>query len=113
MTAAKVSPGLEGNLSLSMNESVDNQIARHFPQMGGEPLTLYTGPRNGYLEEVLSYRGEKQLRPAEDDPSDSLSTNASETDNSYSELGAQRRQSINDSVLEQNQRTSAKSLLLC
>ena len=51
-----------------MGESVDNYIARHFAQNGGEPLTLYTGPRNGYIEEVLSYRAPMQLRSAEDDP---------------------------------------------
>lgn len=101
LTAAKVSEDLESNASLAMGESVDNYIARHFPQMGGEPLTLYTGPRNGYLEEVLSYRGAKQLRPAEDDPWIAYQRMLGVTDNSYSELVFDRRQSINDLVLDQ------------
>ena len=62
LTAAKVSPDLEGNLSLSMNESVDNYISRDFPQMGGKPLTLYTGPKNRYLEKVLSQTTENGRR---------------------------------------------------
>ena len=57
LTAAAVSEEPSGNESLSMGESIDNRIARHFSNNGGEPLTLYTGPRNGYIEEVLSYRG--------------------------------------------------------
>ena len=58
LTAARVTEDLSGNESLAMGESIDNYIARHFPQMGGEPLTLYTGPRRGYIEEVLSYRAQ-------------------------------------------------------
>ena len=101
LTAAKVSEDLSSNDSLAMGESIDGFIARHFPQMGGEPLTLYTGPRNGYLEEVLSYRGPKQLRPAEDDPWIAYQRMLGVRDNSYSDLVFERRQSINDLVLEQ------------
>ena len=101
LTAARVSEDLSSNESLAMGESIDGYIARHFPQRGGEPLTLYTGPRNGYLEEVLSYRGPKQLRPAEDDPWTAYQRMLGVTDGSYSELVFERRQSINDIVLEQ------------
>jgi hypothetical protein len=101
LTAARVTEDLSGKDSLAMGESVDNYIARHFPQMGGEPLTLYTGPRSGYLEEVLSYRGAQQLRAAEDDPWIAYQRMLGVTDNSYSDLVFTRRQSINDLVLEQ------------
>lgn len=101
LTATRVSEDLSGKDSLAMGESIDNYIARHFPQMGGEPLTLYTGPRNGYLEEVLSYRGAKQLRPAEDDPWIAYQRMLGVTDRSYSDLVFERRQSINDLILEQ------------
>jgi hypothetical protein len=70
LTAASISTYPEGNRSLAMGESVDNYIAKAHPNNGGEPLTLYTGPRYGYLEEVLSYRGSMELRSAEDDPYD-------------------------------------------
>ena len=68
LTAAKVSEYPAVERSLAMGESIDNFIARSHPNNGGEPLTLYTGPRYGYLEEVLSYRGPMDLRSAEDDP---------------------------------------------
>ena len=68
LTAARISEEPDENRSLAMGESIDNYIARSHPNNGGEPLTLFTGPRNGYLEEVLSYRGPMQLRSAEDDP---------------------------------------------
>lgn len=101
LTAARVSEDLTGRDSLAMGESIDSYIARQFPQMGGEPLTLYTGPRSGYLEEVLSYRGPKQLRPAEDDPWIAYQRMLGVTDNSYSDLVFNRRQSINDMILDQ------------
>ena len=68
LTAAQCSTDPSGADSLAMGESVDNYIARHFSNNGGEPIALYTGPRRGYLEEVLSYRGPMSLRAAEDNP---------------------------------------------
>ncbi|MEQ1567198.1 MAG: DUF1552 domain-containing protein [Myxococcota bacterium] len=68
LTAAAVSTDPSGAGSRALGESIDNYVARHFTANGGEPLTLYTGPRYGYLEEVLSYRGPYDLRAAEDDP---------------------------------------------
>lgn len=67
LTAAQVSQDLSGPASLSMGESIDNRIARELHPMI-EPLTLYAGPKYGYLDEVLSYRGPKQLRSAEQHP---------------------------------------------
>ena len=100
LTAAKISEDLTANEALAMNESVDNYIARHFSQMGGEPLTLYSGIRNGHLEEVLSYRGPKQLRPAEDNPWVAYQRMLGVSDSSYSELVFERRQSINDLIMD-------------
>jgi hypothetical protein len=51
-----------------MGESIDNRIARELQPMGVEPLTLYAGKMSGYIDEVLSYRGPKQLRAAEPNP---------------------------------------------
>lgn len=101
LTAARVSEEPSGEHSLGMGESIDNFIARHFTNNGGEPLTLYTGPRRGYLEEVLSYREAMQLRAAEDDPWIAYQRMLGVTDNSYSELVFERRGSINDLVLDQ------------
>jgi hypothetical protein len=67
LTAAKVSDDPSGNRSLAMGESIDNRIARELSP-GTEPLTLYSGRMAGYLDEVLSYRGAKDLRAAERNP---------------------------------------------
>jgi hypothetical protein len=101
LTSARVSEDPSGAQSLGMGESVDNYIARHFVNNGGEPLTLYTGARNRYLEEVLSYREAMQLRAAEDDPWIAYQRMLGVTDNSYSQLVFERRGSINDLVLDQ------------
>lgn len=68
LTAAKVSDDPSGAGSLAMGESIDNRIARELHAPGVEPLTLYAGKMSGYLDEVLSYRGPKQLRAAERNP---------------------------------------------
>ncbi len=68
LTAARVSSDLSGPASLAMGESIDNLIARKLHPEGVEPLTLYAGKMNGYIDEVLSYRGPKQLRAAERNP---------------------------------------------
>lgn len=99
LTSAPVSEDPSGNLSLAMGESIDSYVARHFPNNGGEPLTLYTGPRGGYLEEVLSYRGAMALRPAEDDPwSAYLRMVGGEQ---LDALLEDRRRSVNDLVRDQ------------
>lgn len=68
LTAARVSDDPSGNESLAMGESIDNRIARELQAAPFEPLTLYAGKKAGYIDEVLSYRGPLDLRPAEDDP---------------------------------------------
>ncbi len=69
LTAAKVSDDPMGNLSLAMGESVDNRIARELnPASNPEPLATYAGAMGGYINEVLSYRGPKDLRAADRNP---------------------------------------------
>lgn len=101
LTAAQVSEKPDGAESLAMGESIDNFIARQYPDKNtGEPLTLYTGPRYNYLEEVLSYRGPLDLRAAEDDPYNAYQRMVG-IDGRYDELLDNRRKSINDLVLDQ------------
>ena len=99
LTAARHNESAD-NASRAMGESVDNYIARHFHNNGGEPLTLYTGPRNGYIEEVLSYRGPEQLRAAEDDPWIAYQRMLGVGNGELDELVFERRQSVNDLVLD-------------
>jgi hypothetical protein len=68
LTAARISDDPTGQYSLAMGESVDNRMAREINPAGVDPLTLLTGPTQGYLPVVLSYRGEKDLRGADNDP---------------------------------------------
>ncbi|MEQ9319611.1 MAG: DUF1552 domain-containing protein, partial [Polyangiaceae bacterium] len=68
LTAARVSQNPSGNESLAEGESIDNLIATALHPQGVEPLTLYAGKMSGYINEVLSYRGPQQLRPAERNP---------------------------------------------
>ena len=68
LTAARVSDIPAGNESLAEGESVDNVIARQLNDAGVEPLTLYAGRMSGYINEVLSYRGPQDLRPADPNP---------------------------------------------
>ncbi|MCB9792978.1 MAG: DUF1552 domain-containing protein [Alphaproteobacteria bacterium] len=102
LTAHRVSEDPEGNLSLSMGESIDNFLARMQPEAnGGEPLALYTGPRNGYIEEVLSYRGALDLRAAEDDPWIAYQRMLGFADGELDLLLDDRRRSVNDLLLDQ------------
>lgn len=67
LTAAPVSED-DCNSTLALGESLDNRITVQLGAPGDEPLTLYAGIKTGYLDEVLSYRGPRELRPAERDP---------------------------------------------
>lgn len=67
LTAAPVSAD-DCNSTLALGESLDNRITVQLGAPGDEPLTLYAGVKTGYLDEVLSYRGPRELRPAERDP---------------------------------------------
>ena len=100
LTAARVSSSPSGQYSLAEGESVDNYIARMHPNNGGEPLTLYTGPRGGYLDEVLSYRGPQDRRSAEDDPWNAYQRMVGGA-GPLDRLLDGRRKSVNDLVREQ------------
>ncbi|WP_437337227.1 DUF1552 domain-containing protein [Sorangium sp. So ce394] len=100
LTAARVSDQPSGNESLAMGESIDNRIATELNPPGVEPLTLYAGRMGGYINEVLSYRGPKQLRAAERNP-----INAYKKLFGLADVGAEaqqalteRRASVNDLV---------------
>ncbi|KIG17465.1 hypothetical protein DB30_03166 [Enhygromyxa salina] len=113
LTAAKVSDLPAGNESLSMGESVDNRAAAELNAVGVEPLTLYAGKMNGYIDEVLSYRGSMDLRAANPNPW-SVYTNIvglSALDVELAEQIQARRMSVNDLVRDQMQTLMGSSQL--
>lgn len=99
LTAAKVSSDPSGNKSLAMGESIDNRIARELSP-GVEPLTLYAGRMAGYINEVLSYRGPKELRAAERNPYNAYKRlfGLPDPDSAAAERKALLRKSVNDTV---------------
>lgn len=103
LTAAKVSDMPASNESLGMGESIDNRIQRELGKEGVEPLTLYAGPKYGYLDEVLSYRGPMELRAAENNPYNVYQDlfGLSNADPEALEILRKRRMSVNDLVREQ------------
>lgn len=111
LTAARVSDDPSGNKSLAMGESVDNRIARELnPASNPDPLTLYAGRMAGYINEVLSYRGPKDLRAADRNPW-SVYTKIVGITALPAELAAKikaRRTSVNDLVREQMQSLMSK-----
>jgi hypothetical protein len=67
LTAARANgPNVEK--ALALGESIDNRIVRELEGAGKDPLTLRAGPRSGYLDDVLSYRGSGDRRVAESNP---------------------------------------------
>lgn len=110
LTAARVSETPSGNESLAEGESIDNLIARKLQPEGVEPLTLYAGKMGGYINEVLSYRGPQQLRPAERSPFNAymdLFGLSSLSPEALEKLKA-TRQSVNDLVRGEMQRLLAR-----
>lgn len=113
LTAARVSDDPAGNLSLAMGESVDNRIATELNADGNEPLTLYAGRMAGYIDEVLSYRGPKDLRAADPNPWSVYTkmVGLSALDEALAEQIRARRISVNDLVREQMQTLMGNSSL--
>lgn len=103
LTAAKVSDDPSGQHSLALGESVDNRMAAAINPEKREPITLLTGDTSGYLPVVLSYRGPKQLRGADNDPFAVYMrmTGLSGMDSTLVEQISTRRKSVNDLVREQ------------
>ncbi|WP_437729304.1 DUF1552 domain-containing protein [Sorangium sp. So ce861] len=100
LTAARVSDDPSGNESLAMGESIDNRIATELNPAGVEPLTLYAGRMAGYINEVLSYRGPKQLRAAERNPFNAYKKlfGLADVGAEAQQALAERRASVNDLV---------------
>ncbi len=105
LTAAQVSQDPSGAASLAMGESVDNRMAREINPDKGEPLTLMTGPTQGYLPVVLSYRGPKDLRGADNDPFAVYTRMTGLAGMGQAQIAqiASRRKSVNDLVRGQLQ----------
>jgi hypothetical protein len=103
LTAQKVSSDPSGAKSLAMGESIDTRMAREINPAGREPLTLMTGATSGYLPVVLSYRGSKMLRGADNDPFVVYKrmTGLAGMDSGVVDQIATRRKSVNDLVREQ------------
>lgn len=102
LTAQKFSdpPNGQVNRLRALGESIDNRIARELNPPGTEPLTLYSGPKGGYIDEVLSYSASGQLRAAENNPYNAytrLFGMAGATDATAKALATQRK-SVNDYV---------------
>jgi hypothetical protein len=99
LTAAKPD-GKNIEKALALGESIDNRIVRELQQVGQEPLTLRSGPRSGYLDDVLSYRGPSDRRTAEQNPYNAYKALFGVDDGSQSEqdLVKTRRSSVNDFV---------------
>lgn len=110
LTASQVSADPSGNLSLSMGESIDNRIQREL-MPGVEPLTVYVGSKGGYLDEVLSYRGPKQLRAAENNPYNVYKDlfGLSTIDPQALQVLQARRKSVNDLVRGELQTLMSRS----
>jgi len=111
LTAAKVSDIPSGNESLSMGESIDNRIVRELNAAGVEPLTLYAGKKSGYINEVLSYRGPKDIRSAEHNPITAYNKlfGLADLDPEVLKKLAAERKSVNDLVRSQMQSLLSRS----
>lgn len=109
LTAARVSTD-ECNGTLALGESLDNRICAQLGQPGEEPLTLFAGAKTGYLDEVLSYRGPRQLRGAERSPALAYADLFAFSRVAPAELLQlrQRRQSVNDLVRAELRRLLAR-----
>jgi hypothetical protein len=109
LTAARVSSD-DCNSTLALGESIDNRIVRHLGAPGDEPLTLYAGRKTAYLDEVLSYRGPRELRAAERNPYVVYKNLFGLSNTPSSELAAMyaRRRSVNDLVRSEMQELLAR-----
>ncbi len=99
LTAAKPD-GRTIEKALALGESLDNRIVRELQPPGQEPLTLRAGPRSGYLDDVLSYRGPSDRRTAEQNPYNAYKALFGVEDGTVSEqeLIKERRTSVNDFI---------------
>jgi len=63
-----MAPTGSANKATSTGESVDTTIAKLVNPAGVEPLTLYSGMKEGYINEKLSFSSAGQVRAAEGNP---------------------------------------------
>lgn len=105
--------GPNSNKALAMGESIDNRIVRALEPAGSEPLTLYAGPKSGYLDDVLSYRGPKDRRTAEGNPANAYRRLFGVPDTNQDALAklALQRKSVNDLVRGEMQSLMSKPQL--
>jgi hypothetical protein len=105
--------GPNSNKALAMGESIDNRIVRALEPAGSEPLTLYAGPKSGYLDDVLSYRGAKDRRTAEGNPANAYRRLFGVPDTNQDALAklALQRKSVNDLVRGEMQSLMSKPQL--
>jgi hypothetical protein len=66
LTSSK--PSGNNNTVVSTGVSADTVIAQQVNPMGVEPLTLYSGMKQGYIDEKLSFSAPGQVRAAEGNP---------------------------------------------
>jgi hypothetical protein len=91
------------NRSLPLSESIDVRIARELAPnpMRVDPLTLFAGKKQGYLDDALSYRAEGAVRAGRNNPWDAYQAmtgldSLGQTDPGLLQKLAARRKSIND-----------------
>jgi hypothetical protein len=101
LTAARMT-GSE-NRSLPVSESIDVRIARSLAPtpMRVDPLTLFAGKKQGYLDDALSYRQGGAVRAGRNNPWDAYQAmtgldTLGKTDPGLLQKMAARRKSIND-----------------
>jgi len=110
LTAARISDD-DCNGTLALGESLDNRITTQLGLPGEEPLTLFAGVKGGLLDEVLSYRGARQLRAAERSPFAAYQDlfGLSKIPPAELDLLKRRRKSVNDLVRTDLQRLLARA----
>jgi hypothetical protein len=102
LTAAK--PNGTRNTVTSSGESVDTTIAKLVNPAGVDPLTLYSGLKEGYINEKLSWSAAGQVRAAEGNPYNvykklmGLATTGTPSGNTMLDQLVKRRKSANDLV---------------
>ena len=84
--------------ALATGESIDNRIVRELEGGGKDPLTLRAGPRSGYLDDVLSYRGSGDRRVAESNPFNAYKALFGLPNPSDEAKPNARRKSVNDLI---------------
>jgi hypothetical protein len=106
LTAAR--PTGTSNTATSSGISADTRIAEALNPAGVEPLSLYSGLKEGFINEKLSFRAPNQVRAAEGDPWNVYQRLVGLTGPSSTTAGpdvaaqlALRRKSVNDLVRDE------------